>query len=86
MPLRLGTQELRLGLSTQLQYLPTRSHTKNQAVDNPIFDEFADNSVNISSGETIASAVGLQTNNPGYPGYDHSGWLLGASLFVKTAF
>jgi long-chain fatty acid transport protein len=86
MPLILGAQDFHIGLSAQVHYLLPRSHAKDSNATHPVFDEFDDNSVDIDTGNAIPMAKGLQTNNPGYPGFDHSGWLVGASLFVKTAF
>jgi long-chain fatty acid transport protein len=86
LPLILGSQDIHVGLSAQLHYLLPRSHVKEAAAVHPVFDEFDDSSVDIDTGSAIAPAAGLQTNNPGYPGFDHSGWLVGASLFMKTAF
>ena len=38
-------------------------------------DEFPDNSVTLLENEELASAKGMQTNNPGYPGYRQKGWM-----------
>ena len=86
LPVKLGGQEFQVGISTQLHYLLPRSQTKNLSASTPVFDEFADNAVDINSGDPVAAAQGLQTNNPGYPGYDHSGWLIGTALFCKSSF
>jgi len=37
------------------------------------------------SGEPLASAEGLQTNNPGWPGFASGGWVLGAALYLRVA-
>ncbi len=86
MPLTLAGRAYHLGLSAQAQYLIPRSQTKDPTSANPVLDEFPDNTVDILSGQVIADAQGLQTNNPGYPGYSHTGWILGAGLFFKSAF
>ncbi len=86
MPLSLGSQDLLVGLNAQGHYLLPRSHSKDTGADNPVFDEFADSAVDIDSGETIAAAQGLQTNNPGFPGFKHSGWLVGISMFLRSSF
>lgn len=36
--------------------------------------------------EEVLGAAGLQTNNPGWPGFASGGWLLNASLYVAMAF
>jgi hypothetical protein len=37
-------------------------------------------------GDPLAGAQGLQTNNPGWPGFGSEGWILGATLYVSLAF
>jgi long-chain fatty acid transport protein len=86
MPVAFADRTYHLGLFAQAQYLIPRSHTKDLSSANPVLDEFPDHTVDIQAGQVIAEAQGLQTNNPGYPGYDHSGWVLGAGFFFKSAF
>jgi len=38
------------------------------------------------SGEAVAGAEGLQTNNPGWPGFASGGWILAATLYLSVAF
>jgi long-chain fatty acid transport protein len=38
------------------------------------------------SGDPVPSAGGLQTNNPGWPGFSSGGWMLGGTLYVAVAF
>jgi long-subunit fatty acid transport protein len=49
-----------------------------------LVDELPDGSRSIRSGRAMPEAKGLQTNNPGYPGYEASGTLLGGSLSIST--
>jgi len=51
-----------------------------------IRDEFPDNSRTILESSVIASAEGLQTNNPGFPGYTQKGWLIVTSASVGMEF
>lgn len=37
------------------------------------------------SGEPVPGAEGLQTNNPGWPGFGSGGWILGAALYLSVA-
>jgi long-chain fatty acid transport protein len=37
------------------------------------------------SGDPVPSAPGLQTNNPGWPGFTSGGWLTGAALYLAIA-
>jgi long-chain fatty acid transport protein len=38
------------------------------------------------SGTPVASAAGLQTNNPGWPGFGSGGFLAGGALYLSAAF
>jgi hypothetical protein len=42
-------------------------------------DELPDDAVD-TRGQPIQSAAGLQTNNPGWPGFSSSGFLFGAGV------
>ena len=67
----------------QAHYLPTRTDQKDQRALDPVIDEFP-SSVDGVSGELIEESIGLQTNNPGFPGYTSSGvvWAGGLSLIL----
>jgi long-chain fatty acid transport protein len=82
-PLHVFGAHLDLGFHVQAQALIPRSVTKSASATHPVIDEFPDNATNIQNNQPIASAQGLQTNNPGYPGYESEGWLLGAGLSVR---
>ena len=87
----LGTT-MKLGTTLQLHRLlprhqtklptPTRSDGKNLAPER-VKDEVPDDAQ--VSGEPYAGAQGLQTNNPGWPGFSSVGWILGASLYFSVA-
>lgn len=51
-----------------------------------VVDEWRDNTVDISTGKVIAEAQGLQTNNPGWPGFASEGFLLGGSLAFSVLY
>ncbi|MCG3174586.1 MAG: hypothetical protein GMKNLPBB_02831 [Myxococcota bacterium] len=70
------------GLNLQLQHLLKRSHVKDPA---QIPDEFPD-SVNLRDGQFIPASAGLQTNNPGYPGFSSSGWMAMAGASFKIFY
>jgi hypothetical protein len=38
------------------------------------------------AGDPLDGAQGLQTNNPGWPGFGSEGWIVGATLYVSLAF
>lgn len=62
------------------QVILARKETKSASAQDPVLDEVPDNATDVATGQVIEGAAGLQTNNPGYPGYESSGWLLGAGL------
>ncbi len=51
-----------------------------------IVDEFADDTTTIIGDLPIAEAQGLQTNNPGYPGYKMKGWIILTSVSFRYVF
>jgi hypothetical protein len=51
-----------------------------------VIDEVPDDAVDGVLGEPIARREGLQTNNPGFPGFASEGWLLGASLNLSIVY
>jgi long-chain fatty acid transport protein len=58
-------------------FLP-REVSKNPNATHPVLDEFPDDATDLRTGLPAAGAVGLQTNNPGYPGWKSTGYMLGA--------
>jgi len=73
---------LAIGLQLQLHFLVGRSHEKRETALNPVVDEFPA-SVSASTGASLPAAAGLQSNNPGYPGFSSGGWFLSSALFVR---
>jgi long-chain fatty acid transport protein len=88
----LGT-DMKVGAGLQLHRLlpryqtklrtPTRADGKNLAPER-VKDEVPDDAQ--LAGEPLASAEGLQTNNPGWPGFGSTGWIVGATLYLSAAF
>ncbi len=52
-------------------------------VPDPMGDEDSDAHERSMEGEAVS---GLQTNNPGYPGFDSSGFIVGAGVFFKLYY
>lgn len=86
----LGT-ELSAGLSIQGHRLLARSQSKfptpthadgENAAPELVKDEVPDDAQ--ISGEPIEGAEGLQTNNPGWPGFGSKGWVFAASLYLRV--
>ncbi|HKU42606.1 MAG TPA: hypothetical protein VJR89_30820 [Polyangiales bacterium] len=67
---------LRAGLSGQLHFLQSRSQSK---IDALVRDEFPDDAVD-TRGDPIPESAGLQTNNPGWPGFSSSGMLFAVGV------
>ncbi|HTE44563.1 MAG TPA: hypothetical protein VK636_04900 [Gemmatimonadaceae bacterium] len=62
---------------------PTRADGAVLAPDR-VKDELPDDAQ--KSGDPVAGAEGLQTNNPGWPGFASGGWILAAALYLSLAF
>jgi long-chain fatty acid transport protein len=77
---RLWGVPFRAGARAQLHVLRSRYQAKLEPT-NPqrVRDEFPDDAVD-TRGNPIADAAGLQTNNPGWPGFSSSGFLVGGGL------
>lgn len=77
------------GINAQLHYLIKRSVTKDinrPEQDGGIVDEFPDSLINPADGQPFASAQGLQSNNPGFPGFSSGGFIVGTGFFVKLIY
>lgn len=83
----LGTR-FRGGFFLQGHRLLSRSVEKDMNALDPIVDEFPDNSVNpsVDPNALLPEAQGLQTNNPGYPGFSSSGFVIAAGVNVRLEF
>jgi hypothetical protein len=73
-----------VAFSVQGQLMPKRSVTKRADAANPVLDEVPDGAIDSQHGLPLAGAAGLQTNNPGYPGYTSSGGIVGASVALRA--
>ncbi|EYF00901.1 hypothetical protein [Chondromyces apiculatus] len=73
------------GLAAFLQghVMVTREVQKSADARYPVIDEVPDNAIDRVSGMPIDGAAGLQTNNPGYPGFTSSGWFAGAGFALR---
>ena len=64
----------------QVQRLLERKHVKAQydpadKSGNGLLDEVPDEAINVVNNQPLESAKGLQTNNLGFPYFQHGGWL-----------
>jgi hypothetical protein len=73
----LGSTHIRPGFQLMGQRLIYRHNTKD---DSRILDELPDGSLFGSTHDPVPGAQGLQTNNPGWPGFASDGWIWGGAL------
>jgi len=78
-----GGVRLRPGLQLNAYRLSWRNTVKDSK---QIPDELPDDSRSSSTGDPIAGAKGLQTNNPGYPGFGSDGWIYGGTVSLAVLF
>ena len=80
--------KLRFGIQGQLHILPRRTQQKidptapayaDKHYSQLVQDEWVDGATN-SRGDVYQESFGLQTNNPGWPGFSSRGMILGAGL------
>jgi long-chain fatty acid transport protein len=76
-------QSLEVGLFGQLQAAVSRTTVKNYSANAPvcgpgvkeICDEIPDDTKHPTTGKPMPEVQGLQTGNPGFPGYSSGGWI-----------
>ena len=92
--LKYGTNDITVNLHTQLLNLLPRETVKKQldvyptctsAVTETVCDEVSEADVTRVN-EPLAYAEGLQTGNPGFPGWSSGGWVLSAGLDATWNF
>lgn len=72
-----------LDLAAQLWRLASRTTYKNPAL---VVDEVPDGVRSLRENKKMPEMEGLQTNNPGFPGFEVGGVLLAGSLFATRTF
>ncbi len=83
--MRVGMQMLAYRLipqTTQKLKTPTEADGQNHYAS-LVRDEMPDDAV--VGGKPVAGREGLQTNNPGYPGFSSSGWVWGGGLYLSVS-
>ncbi|HQP37142.1 MAG TPA: outer membrane protein transport protein, partial [Polyangiaceae bacterium] len=78
----------------QLQAAVPRSHTKAFSSSSPacadgvaaLCDEIPDDTKDPATGKTMPEAQGLQTGNPGFPGWSSGGWIAAAGVQVSWRY
>jgi hypothetical protein len=84
-PVKFFGRELEAGITLFGSYFLPRELTKDTNAAHPVVDEVPDGSVDQTTGQPIAGAAGLQTNNPGYPGWKSTGFMVGAGASFRIA-
>lgn len=79
--LKLGGVTLRPGIDLVGYRLAYRYVKKDDA---RLTDELPDGSRFGSTGDPVPGAKGLQTNNPGFPGFTSEGYVFGGSLVLDV--
>jgi long-chain fatty acid transport protein len=73
----LGLGGMRAGVQLFVHRLLPRHQTKDRV---RLRDELPDDAVMADTHDPVPGAGGLQTNNPGYPGFSSNGWFSGGAL------
>ncbi len=77
--------EKHFGVDVGLQYWQMRQR-KVYKDPSLVVDEFADDVTTIVGDMPMSEAQGLQTNNPGFPGYEMDGWIVLAGVQARYEF
>jgi long-chain fatty acid transport protein len=88
--IRFWGSKFRVGATFVAHHLFERHVTKFVApagTEDPdlVRDEVPDDAID-NINQPVPGAAGLQTNNPGFPGFESVGWLLGASFHVAVQY
>jgi hypothetical protein len=86
-PVKLLGREIEAGFYLFGSVFVPRSVDKdlNRTDANKLVDEFPDNTINNLTHLPDPRAANLQTNNPGYPGFDSHGYMLGLGVCLRIA-
>jgi len=79
--LKIGPARIRPGVQFFVNRLIRRYNLKDDAL---LTDEVPDGSIFSATGKPVPGAVGLQTNNPGWPGFASEGWVWGGGITVEV--
>jgi hypothetical protein len=78
-----GGVRIRPGIQLLAYRLAWREVTKD---NRQIPDELPDDARSSSTGDPVVGAQGLQTNNPGWPGFGSEGWVYGGTVSLNVLF
>jgi long-chain fatty acid transport protein len=78
-------RDLEAGITLFGSYFLPREVSKDPNATHPVLDEFPDNTIDLSTNLPAVGSVGLQTNNPGYPGWKSTGYMVGVGATFRIA-
>lgn len=84
-PVQFLGRELEAGLTLFASYFVPRSVDKNMNARNPVVDELPDGEPDLRTNLPAEGSLGLQTNNPGYPGWKSTGCMVGVGASFRIA-
>lgn len=84
-PVRFLGKDLEAGLSLFGSLFLPREVSKDPQAAHPVLDEYPDNAIVLGTDLPAVDAAGLQTNNPGYPGWKSTGYMVGAGVTFRIA-
>lgn len=79
--LKLGSTKIRPGFQLNVNRLIQRHNEKDDA---RMTDQVPDDSIYGSTHDPVIGAKGLQTNNPGWPGFSSQGWVWGGAITLAV--
>jgi long-chain fatty acid transport protein len=84
-PVKFLGRSLEAGVNLFGSYYLPREVTKDPNAAYPVLDEFPDGALDLGTNRPADGSAGLQTNNPGYPGWKSSGYMVGAGATFRIA-
>ncbi len=84
-PVKFLGRDLEAGITLFGAYLLPREVTKDPNAAHPVLDEYPDTATDSKTGLPDPAAAGLQTNNPGYPGWKSTGYMVGVGATFRIA-
>jgi long-chain fatty acid transport protein len=84
-PVRFLGNDLEAGIALFGSVFLPRDVTKDPNAAHPVVDEYQDSAVDLRTGLPGEGTAGLQTNNPGYPGWKSTGYMVGAGATFRIA-
>jgi hypothetical protein len=84
-PVKLLGREVEAGVYLFGSVFIPRTADKDPNAAHPVVDEFRNDAIDIATQLPAPDAVGFQTNNPGYPGFDSRGYMLGLGVCLRIA-